>query len=627
MTAATERIERREHDSVLRRREFSGSRDKPEASPGTDGVAGITSAQQPLVEITGLNIGFRHANGGAPLVRGVDLTLHAGECVALVGESGSGKSVTARSLLGLAGHDAVVEAARFLIGGRDALKFRERDWRALRGTFAGLVMQDAQVSLDPLRTIGAEVGEVIAHHRLLRSRREIAQRVQQVMADVGIPDPAQRARQHAHELSGGLRQRALIASAVAGQPALIIADEPTTALDVTVQVQVLAVLEERLKQGVGVLLISHDLSVVAGIADRVLVMHDGIVVDAGTYDEVLTSPRHPYTKQLLAARPSAGSKGYRLGSARFVAGTDEVRTPGTEPGVATPGGAVSILREPLPVRHRDTSRTVLDVEGIGKRYRRPGADPKQRFTALEDVSFTVGAGEVVGIVGQSGSGKSTCANIVLGLLEPDAGEVRLLGAKWNGHEVRERDRTPLRTRLQYIPQDPLSSFDPRYTVRRLLEESLFTQGLSKQQTTERAVGLLEQVGLSAAFLDRRPPSLSGGQRQRIAIARALAPEPALIVCDEPVSALDVYVQAQVLDLLGELQARLGTALLFISHDLDVVQHISDRVLVFKEGRLIEQGAPEQVFGSPVHPYTRLLVSAVRGSGAAATALAEADTVS
>jgi len=579
-----------------------------------------------LIDIAGLSIGFRHANGGAPLVRDLDLTIHAGECVALVGESGSGKSLTARSLLGLAGHDALVHAARFRIDGRDALTFGERDWRALRGTFAGLVMQDALVSLDPLRTIGAEVGEVLAHHRLLRTRKAIAARVQQVMADVGIPEPAQRARQHAHELSGGLRQRALIAAAVAGQPALIVADEPTTALDVTVQVQVLAVLKERLKQGVGVLLISHDLSVVAGIADRVLVMHDGVVVDAGTHDEVLTHPRHPYTKQLLAARPSASSKGYRLGSARFVGSTDEVPASGTEQTATTTAGAVSILREPLPVRHRDTSRTVLEVQGIGKRYRRPGADSKERFTALEDVSFTVGAGEVVGIVGESGSGKSTCASIVLGLLEPDAGEVHLLGAKWNGHAIRERDRTALRTRLQYIPQDPLSAFDPRYTVRRLLEESLFAQGLSKPQTTARAVALLEQVGLSAAFLDRRPPSLSGGQRQRIAIARALAPEPALIVCDEPVSALDVYVQAQVLDLLGELQAKLGTALLFISHDLDVVQHISDRVLVFKEGRLIEQGEPEQVFGSPVHPYTRLLVSAVRGSGVAATALAEADAV-
>jgi peptide/nickel transport system ATP-binding protein len=550
-------------------------------------------SKAPLVDIAGLQIAFPHANGGAPLVRGIDLRLRAGECVALVGESGSGKSLTARSLLGLAGPGAQVSATRFVIDGRDALEFGERDWRALRGTFAGLVMQDALVSLDPLRTIGAEIGEVIAHHRLLRSRREIEARVQQVMTDVGIPDPAQRARQHAHELSGGLRQRALIAAAVAGQPALIIADEPTTALDVTVQAQVLAVLRERLQQGAAVLLVSHDLSVVAGIADRVLVMHDGVVVDAGTHDEVLHNPRHPYTRQLLAARPSASSRGHHLSSARFVS--------------ASASTAAHIEREPLPARQVDRSRSVLEVSGIGKHYRSKGANG--RLTALEDVSFSIAAGEVLGIVGESGSGKSTCARIVLGLLAPDAGEVQLLGSRWNGKEIDESARRTLRTRLQTVPQDPLSSFDPRYTVRRLLEESLLSQAMSPSQTLARSVELLEQVGLSAAFLERRPLQLSGGQRQRIAIARALAPQPALIVCDEPVSALDVYVQAQVLDLLAELQAKLGTSLLFISHDLDVVQHISDRVLVFKDGRLIEQGDAAQVFARPVHPYTQALVSA------------------
>lgn len=267
------------------------------------------------------------------------------------------------------------------------------------------------------------------------------------------------------------------------------------------------------------------------------------------------------------------------------------------------------------------------MSGIGKQYRRRGTASGERFTALADVSFSVHAGEVVGIVGESGSGKSTCANIVLGLLEPDVGEVHLLGTRWNGQDVRERDRAALRTRLQYIPQDPLSSFDPRFTVRRLLEESLFSLDLSKTQIIERAVALLEEVGLSAAFLERRPRSLAGGQRQRVAIARALAPEPALIVCDEPVSALDVYVQAQVLDLLGELQARLDTALLFISHDLDVVQHVSDRVLVFREGRLIEEGEPQQIFARPVHPYTRSLVSAVRGSRAAVVERDLVDTIS
>jgi len=555
-----------------------------------------SNSQNPLVDIRGLSIRFPHANGGAPLVRGVDLTIRPGECVALVGESGSGKSLTARSLIGLAGPGAQVDAARFEVGGRAALNFTVHEWRALRGTFAGLVMQDALVSLDPLRTIGVEIAEVLKHHRVLRSRRERLARVSAVMGDVGIPEPARRAKQYAHELSGGLRQRALIASAIAAGPALVIADEPTTALDVTVQAQVLAVLKARLELGVGVLLISHDLGVVSGIAHRVLVMHDGNVVDSGATADVLNHPTHPYTRQLLAAQPSAQSRGHRLSSARIVPASREE------------GHVPSIVRDPLPPRFGGSQRTVLRVDGIGKTYRRRGGDGEQRFTALDGVSFFVREGEVLGIVGESGSGKSTCANIVLGLLAPDAGSVHFVDSRWNGRDVKEHERRALRPRLQYIPQDPLSSFDPRHTVRQLLEEGLFSQRLSKSGLLARSVELLEQVGLGAAFLERRPVSLSGGQRQRVAIARALAPEPALIVCDEPVSALDVYVQAQVLDLLASLQARLGTSLLFISHDLDVIRHLSDRVLVFKDGRIVEEGDVERVFARPQHAYTRLLMA-------------------
>jgi peptide/nickel transport system ATP-binding protein len=547
----------------------------------------VSTSARPLVDIRGLSIGFAHANGGAPLVRGVDLTIRPGECVALVGESGSGKSLTARSLIGLAGTGARIGAERFEIDGRNALGFTERDWRTLRGPFAGLVMQDALVSLDPLRTVGAEITEVLAHHRVLRSRGERRARVREVMADVGIPDPAMRAQQYAHELSGGLRQRALIASAIAAGPSLVIADEPTTALDVTVQAQVLAVLAERLAQGVGVLLISHDLAVVSGIADRVMVMHNGVVVDSGATADVLDRPVHDYTRQLLAAQPSLQSRGYRLSSARIVSASGEA--------------AHSILRDPLPPRVAGSGREVLRVEGIGKSYRRRGGARDERFTALDYVSFTVREGEVLGIIGESGSGKSTCGNIVLGLLAPDSGKVRFLDAEWNGQGVTEKMRRALRPRMQTIPQDPLSSFDPRHSVRQLLEEGLYPQRLSKADTLARSVELLDDVGLGAAFLERRPISLSGGQRQRVAIARALASEPALIVCDEPVSALDVYVQAQVLDLLVSLQARRSTALLFISHDLDVVGHLSDRVLVFKDGRIVEEGDAGRVFTEPRMP--------------------------
>jgi len=556
---------------------------------------------RPLVDIRGLSVRFPLANGGKPLVRGVDLTIHAGECVALVGESGSGKSLTARSLIGLAGAGAVVEADRFEIDGQSALHYRERDWRRVRGAFAGLVMQDALVSLDPLRTVGAEIGEALALHRRALSRRELAGTVHAVMGDVGIPDPKSRAGQYAHELSGGLRQRALIASAIAAGPALVIADEPTTALDVAVQAQVLAVLAERLQKGVGLLLISHDLAVVAGIADRVLVMHNGEVVDSGPTESVLNHPSHPYTQQLLAAQPSALSRGHRLSSARIV----PVAVDANKGAPGTP----AIVRDPLPARRPLSEAVVLQVDGIGKHYQRRGERRDERFHALANVSFSVRKGEVVGIVGESGSGKSTCANIVLGLLAPSAGRVEFLGTQWNGAGVTERMRRVLRPQLQYIPQDPLGSFDPRYTVRQLLEEGLFSRRLSKEDLVDRSVALLEQVGLDAAFLERRPLTLSGGQRQRVAIARALAPEPALIVCDEPVSALDVYVQAQVLDLLAELQARLETSLLFISHDLDVVRHLSDRVLVFKDGQVVEEGPAERVFAAPVHAYTRLLLSA------------------
>ena len=545
----------------------------------------------PLVDIEDLSIRFAGVKGGAPLVRGLSLQIQPGECVALVGESGSGKSLTARSLLGLAGDGAQVAAQRLLIDGRDARAFSENDWRQVRGRFAGLVMQDALVSLDPLRNIGQETGEVLRAHRLLDNGKAVDQRVLEALTQVGIPDPAWRASQYAHQLSGGLRQRALIAAAIAAGPRLIIADEPTTALDVTVQRQVIAVLAERVAQGAGLLIISHDLNLVAQIADRVYVMHQGEVVDAGTVQHVLNQPRHPYTRQLLAASPSADSRGTRLSSAR-VAATANANAP------------LRFERDPLPARQaRTPAEPVLQVVGISKSYRRRGfGRGKEQFQALGSTSFTLNRGEVLGIVGESGSGKTTCANIVLGLLEPDAGSVQLLGQPWS--HVREAQRRPWRRQMQYIPQDPLSSFDPRYSVLQIIAENLDAGG----EPRDRAGALLGQVGLDASYLDRHPRSLSGGQRQRVAIARALAAQPALIICDEPVSALDVYVQAQVLDLISELQASHGIALLFISHDLDVIRHVSDRVLVFHQGQVVEHGAVEALFAAPKHPYTRQLLA-------------------
>lgn len=568
------------------------------------------SIPQPLVDIEGLTVHFGHADGGRPVVEDVSLIIHPGECVALVGESGSGKSVTARTLLNLAGNGARITARRFRLAGEDAMRFDAARWRRVRGREIGLVMQDALVSLDPLRSIAQEVGEVVTNAGLLRGRREIEERVIDTLARVGIPDPEIRSRQYAHELSGGLRQRALIAAAIAAGPRLVIADEPTTALDATVQKQVIDVLSRRVRdEGVGLLLISHDLAVVAEIADRVHVMRAGKVLESGPTAEVLSRPRHVYTRQLIAAVPSATSRGTRLSSARV--DYEAASGSGDEDGQPQP---IRIIRDPLPPRPVVSGEVVLDVASIGKRYRRRKGvgGGRETFVALDDVSFTVSAGEVVGLVGESGSGKSTCAKIILGLLKPDTGTVRLLGKPWS--DIRESERRALRSKLQYIPQDPLSSFDPRYRVSDIIAENVW--GLSRKQTQERIVWLLDQVGLGSGFLDRYPRTMSGGQRQRVAIARALAAEPALIVCDEPVSALDISIQAQVIDLIGELQSRLRTALLFISHDLGLIHHVADSVLVMKDGRIVERGPVDDVFFHAAHDYTRTLLAAVPGPFAA-----------
>ncbi|MDX3102846.1 ABC transporter ATP-binding protein [Nonomuraea angiospora] len=523
-----------------------------------------------LVAVEDLRVSF----GGTEVVRGVSLSLAPGECVAVVGESGSGKSVTARTLLGLAGPGATVRAAAFSVGGRDALGFGPREWRRLRGGFAGLVLQDALVSLDPLRTVGAEIGEVLAVHDVVpRARRR--DRTLELLDAVGVPDPPLRAGQHPHQLSGGLRQRVLIASAIAAGPELIIADEPTTALDVTVQAQILRLLAERRAAGCALLLISHDLAVVASIADRILVMKDGRVVEEGPAGSVLSAPSHDYTRSLLAAVPSAASRGTRLSAALST---------------APPGS-------PLPRRTPDPSAPVLAGTGLSRSY-----GPRR---VVDDVSFTLCEGETLGVVGESGSGKTTLARLALGLLEPDAGRVTLHGRPWS--HVPERRRRPLRRRIQLISQNPLDSFDPRHTVGRLVAEPL---DLPTDERRARVLDLLERVGLPPGVAGRHPRELSGGQRQRVAIARALGPRPDVLVCDEPVSALDVSIQAQVLDLLAEIQAEYGTAMLFISHDLGVVHHVSDRVLVMKDGRVVEEGEVTEVFTRPRHPYTRELVAAV-----------------
>ncbi|WP_199086648.1 ABC transporter ATP-binding protein [Bosea sp. ASV33] len=536
-----------------------------------------------LVDIRNLTIAFPNRLQDNRVVHGIDLTIHEGETVALVGESGSGKSVTARTLIGLSG--AVVGASRFEIAGDDVLGFRERDWRRLRGTKIGFVLQDALVSLDPLRRVSQQLADAFGHPGYF-VRRDVREDSRALLRSVGIPDPERRLLQYPHQLSGGLRQRALIATAIARQPSLLIADEPTTALDATVQKQILDLLAERKQAGHTLLLISHDLAVVARLADRVLVMKHGQIVEEGPTKQILSKPAHPYTRQLLDAVPSAASRGFRLSPA-----TDQA---------ALPTEAVE-RRLPLPPKRIDAAQTVLSASGLMKRYGGGAA-------VVNNVSFDLAAGEALGIVGESGSGKTTVAKIVLGLVEPDSGTVLVDGQPWSHRS--EAERQSRRASMQLIAQDALSSFDPRYTVEKIVGESLDTVGVFGSERRRRVIQVLDGVRLGASFLDRYPRELSGGQRQRVAIGRAFAPRPKLLIADEPVSALDVSVQAQVLDLLAELQAASGTALLFISHDLGVIHHLTDRVLVMKDGRVVETGAVETVFAAPKHSYTRALLDAV-----------------
>ncbi|OPC80297.1 ABC transporter ATP-binding protein [Embleya scabrispora] len=537
----------------------------------------------PLLVVDGLDVAFR---GREPVVRDVSFTLDRGECLAVVGESGSGKSVTARTLVGLTGDGARVTARRLAFDGTDLTALSEKRWRTLRGRRIGLVLQDALVSLDPLRTVGAEVAEALRTHAVL-PRGRVGARVLDLLTDVGIPNPARRARQYPHQLSGGLRQRALIASALAAGPELLLADEPTTALDVTVQAQVLTLLGRLRDEGTSVLMISHDLAAVARLADRVAVMYAGRIVEHGPTERVLAEPEHSYTRALLAAVPTGRAKGTRL---------------------SAPVGATRTATPPAP----PVGDVLLDVAGIGKSFRGPDGT---RQHAVRDVSFTVRSGETLGVVGESGSGKTTAARIVLGWERPDTGAVRFRDAPWS--TLPESARRASRGRIQAVQQDPLGSFDPRYPVARILGEAVAAAGLpggrlrpTRAAHRARVGELLDLVGLSEDLLDRRPRDMSGGQRQRVAIARALAPSPELIVCDEPVSALDVSIQAQILDLLADLRAELGLALLFISHDLGVIRHVSDRILVMKDGRVVESGDAERVFTRPEAPYTRELLAAI-----------------
>lgn len=535
-----------------------------------------------LIDVQNLNVGFQTDDGYKHIVSNFNLRLHKGETVAIVGESGSGKTVATRALLGLAGDNAVVKADVFRYRQQSLLKASTSELKVLRGKHIGYVLQDALVSLDPLQPVRREITEALRAHKKV-SRLDAKRRVIELLTDVGVPQPEIRKNQYPGELSGGLRQRALIATALAQSPPVIIADEPTTALDVLVQSQVLQVLRKLIQGGTSLILISHDLSVVAKLADHILVMQGGRVLESGPTGQVLNNPQHPYTQALIRAIPGAHSRGKRLSDA-LPASKDQI-LPATSP--------------------RVHGKIVLEARALDKSFR---AQHGQYIHALKNVSLQLKRGEVLGIVGQSGSGKSTVARILLGLTPYDNGVVLYQGNEWLKGSQLEKRR--VRSKIAMVYQDPYSSFDPRWTVARILQDVLGLQRGSRKVPLEEVISLLKTVGLDEQHVHAYPINLSGGQRQRVAIARALAVNPEILILDEAVSALDVSIQAQILDLLVDLREKFDLSIIFISHDLGVIHHIADRVLVMKDGEVVEEGDAVAIFASPVHPYTQELLAAL-----------------
>ncbi|WP_029262653.1 MULTISPECIES: dipeptide ABC transporter ATP-binding protein [unclassified Microbacterium] len=534
-----------------------------------------------VISATDLRISYGDKDRRREVVHGVSFGIAEGETLALVGESGSGKSTTAHALLGLLPEGGRVDGGRVLLGDLDISGWSDRALRGIRGPEIGLVPQDPTTSLDPVRTIGAQVEEILRLHGH-RDRRSRRARAIELLDRVGIDDPDLRARQYPHELSGGMRQRVLIATAIALRPRLLIADEPTSALDATVQRKVLDLLDElQREEGTSILLVTHDLGVAADRAERLVVLKDGRIVEQGSSEAVLAAPADPYTKQLLADAPA------------FATG---FRRPDAPP----------FLRDAAAVAAENPWAIVAD--GLVKEFRVAG---RERFRAVDDVSFRVRKGTTHALVGESGSGKTTTARLITRFHQPDAGTIEVDGDDVT-HAKREQLRV-LRRRIQLVYQNPFASLDPRQQIADIVAEPLVNFGVgSRTERRERALALLDRVSLPAEVARRTPRELSGGQRQRVAIARALAIDPDIVVLDEAVSALDVTVQARILELLTSLQAELGLTYLFISHDLAVVRRISHTVSVMRRGRIVEEGQTEDLFRDPQHDYTRELLAAVPG---------------
>jgi peptide/nickel transport system ATP-binding protein len=528
-----------------------------------------------VLKVDGLTVSLPRGADRANAIEDIRLWVRPNETLCVVGESGSGKSVTAQAVMGLLPkRQLTATAGRVDLQGEDLLSVSPARLRALRGARMSMIFQEPMTALNPVIAVGRQIEEVLTTHTdMAKTERE--RRVHEVMGAVNLPEPEALVRSYPHQLSGGQRQRVMIAMALALEPALLIADEPTTALDVTTQAQILTLIKSiQIERRTGVLFITHDFGVVAEIADRVAVMQAGRIVELGAADDVLSRPQHAYTQMLMAAVPSV---------------VPPDRTAKTEAPVA------------------------LQTQGLSKTYAAGGWLRKGRSVhAAKDVSIAVRRGETLGIVGESGSGKSTVARCLVRLIDPTAGEIRMHGAEVGGLSVRAM--RPFRKRIQIVFQDPYRSLNPRQKIGASIVEGPINYGLGKTEAWDRARSLLDLVGIDPGAIGRYPHQFSGGQRQRLCIARALAMEPEILIADEAVSALDVSVQAQVLGLLDDVRDRFDLALLFITHDLRVAAQVCDRVAVMLNGEVVETGPTKALFAAPEHPYTQRLFAAAPGRG-------------
>lgn len=606
----------------------------------TQTIDNAASSRQPLLRVEHLSTRFDIGAASVRAVTDVSFDLYPGRVLGIVGESGSGKSVTARSIMGMLRAPGKVGEGRVVLEGTDLLGLSEKEMQAIRGKKIAMVFQDPQAALNPVMRVGDQIAEALIIHGTPRDQAR--ERTKALLSQVGIPDIERTIDQFPHEFSGGMRQRVVIAIALANEPALLIADEPTTALDVTIQAQILRLLGKlRQELGVSIMMITHDMGVVAELCDDLVVMYGGRVVEKGPVGEVFASPRHPYTAALLKAVPRLDMSGDgaliaipgappvplrlppgcafhpRCSHAIAICRTEVPPLAPMGPDrasacwVAAEGGAV----DPLPdaggsrVRQMPASGTpALRLENIRTNVARGGGllRKSEPIYAVDGVSLDVHAGETLGLVGESGCGKSTLSRTVMGINTASEGRISVAGVDVTAMGPGEREKVA--HTVQYVFQDPFASLNPRRTIGQSILEALEVVGTTGDAAESRMAELLSRVGLSEDYVTRYPYELSGGQRQRVGIARALATNPKILICDEPVSALDVSIQAQIIALLEELRDELGLGYLFIAHDLSVVRHISDRVAVMYLGRIVEIGSAEAVYGNPQHPYTVALLS-------------------